>query len=80
MIDYVKDTYGNTSNRIQSVELKFKKELARLNEQEPNEDDVVQTPDLIITVQLSQPLNPKLRVRSKMNSLSSIQLIHSLLN
>lgn len=61
-VDFLKINYSKPNRRNQPVELRFLKNLSRLNELEPDSNDQISTPDIILSVQISQPLNSKLRV------------------
>ena len=56
-IEFMKNMSHKSSKRTYPLEIKFMKNLARLNVIDPNEDDMIQTPDVILTVQLSNPLS-----------------------
>ncbi|CAF0843034.1 unnamed protein product [Brachionus calyciflorus] len=60
-VEYLKNIYTRPNKRNQPVEIRFLKNLAKLNELEPENEDQIQAPDIILSVQLSQPLNSKLR-------------------
>lgn len=61
-VDFLKINYSRPNRRNQPAEIKFLKNLSRLNELEPEPGDEIFTPDIILSVQISQPLNRKLRV------------------
>lgn len=53
-------TMGKSPKRNYPVEIKFMKNMAKLNELEPaDENDAIQTPDVVLTVQVSNPLVSK---------------------
>jgi snRNA-activating protein complex subunit 3 len=60
IIDFVKQNYTKSTKRVQPLEVKFMKNLAKLNEMIPtSEMDTIKTPDVIITVQITQHLNSR---------------------
>lgn len=60
LLDFVKDQYKSSNKKILPFEIKFIKNLARLNELEPSEDDQIETPDVVLSIQISQALNNRL--------------------
>jgi len=60
LLDFVRNQYKRTAKKMLPFEIKFIKNLARLNELEVPEDDEIETPDAIITIQTSQALNNRL--------------------
>lgn len=61
-IEFIKNKSNQPFKRNYPVEVKFMKNLAKLNEIEPTPDDVIQTPDVILIVQISNPLISKSKV------------------
>lgn len=61
-IEFIKGKSTQPAKRNYPVEVKFMKNLAKLNEIEPTPDDLIQTPDVILTVQISNPLISKSKV------------------
>ena len=67
VLSYLKNVYSKSAKKVQPVEIKFMKNLAKLNELEPateeDEDngpsDAISTPDIVINVQVSQSLTNK---------------------
>ena len=59
----MKVNFDKSIKRNHPFEIKFQKNLAKLNELEAKEDDMIETPDVILTVQISQGLNSRLSVR-----------------
>jgi len=64
LLDFVKTNFDKSVKRNHPYEIKFLKNLAKLNELEPDKPgDLIHTPDFIATVQISQGLNSRLSVR-----------------
>lgn len=56
------------------TEFVFLLKKAKLNELEPNEGDQIETPDVVLTVQISHSLNSKLRVNFSNSSKIQFQI------
>lgn len=61
-IEFIKNKSTQPSKRNYPVEVKFMKNLAKLCELEPTPEDRIHTPDVIMTIQISNPLVSKSKV------------------
>lgn len=61
-LEYIKSVSTKTGKKSHPVEVKFTKNLAKLNELEPDPEDTIDIPDIILNVQISNPLISKSKV------------------